>query len=117
MARMYTCIVAVARRALLACIFGARCNVRAVRRRDGLCPEAGDDLEVGTILELVETPVGDGYVPMAFVSAIAYAVMPCGAWVSLGRELGVRLVRIDCVQCAVMHSTCKTLAYRPYVLR
>ena len=84
-------------------------------RRDGVCSEAGD-LEVGKILELVEVPVDGGYIPMAFINAISYDGTP-GPWVSLGRELGVRLVRLDCVECAAVHSKCMTVAYRPYALR
>ena len=90
--------------------------VRAGSRRDVVCPEAGD-LEVGTVLELVEVSVEGGYIPMAFINAVACDSMACGKWVSLGRELGVRLVRLDCVECAVTYSKCMGLAYRPYVLR
>ena len=90
--------------------------VRAAPRRDVVCPEAGD-LEVGTLLELAEVSVEGGYIPMAFINAVAYDSMACGRWVSLGRELGVRLVRLDCVECAVTYSKCMTLACRPYVLR
>ena len=118
-----TAIVAIVRRALLA--HGQLCSptdsvlvvcVRAGSRRDVVCPEAGD-LDVGTLLELVEVSVEGGWVPMAFISALAHAPMACGKWCSLGRELGVRLVRLDCVECAVTYSKCMTLAYRPYVLR
>ena len=83
-------------------------------RRDGVCSEA-DDLEVGTILELVEVSVEGGYIPMAFINAVSYEGP--GPWVALGRELGVRLVRLDCVECAAVHSKCMTVAYRPYALR
>ena len=90
--------------------------VRAGSRRDVACPEAGD-LELGTLLELVEVSAEGGYIPMAFINAVAHDSTACGAWVALGRELGVRLVRLDCVECAVAHSTCMTVAYRPYALR
>ena len=90
--------------------------VRAGSRRDVVCPEAGD-LEVGTVLELVEVSVDGGWIPMAFISALAHVPMACGRWCSLGRELGVRLVSLDCVECAVTHSKCMTLAFRPYALR
>ena len=89
---------------------------RAATCRDVVCPEAGG-LEVGTLLELAEVSVEGGYIPMAFINAVAYDSMACGRWVSLGRELGVRLVMLDCVECAVTHSKCMTRAYRPYALR
>ena len=89
---------------------------RAASRRDAVCSEAGD-LEVGTLLELVEVSVDGGCIPMAFINAVAYDSTACGAWVALGRELGVRLVSLDCVECAAAHSKCMTVAYRPYALR
>ena len=91
-------------------------HVRAGSRRDVACPEAGD-LEVGKLLELVEVSVEGGCIPMAFISALAHAPMACGRWCSLGGDLGVRLVSLDCVECAVTYSKCMTLAYRPYALR
>ena len=74
-----------------------------------LCEAGG--LEFGCLQELAEVR----NTPMAFVSTLSYRLQGCGRWVALGRELDLKLVRLDAVESAVVHSS--DLAYLPYEFR
>ena len=90
--------------------------MRADTHRVGLCFQAGDAVEAGTVLELVE--VGPLAAPMAFIDAYGpLNILGCGRWSTLGESVGVRLVALGCIGEATVHATAMSVCYVPYACR
>ena len=90
--------------------------MRADTHRVGLCSQAGDAVEAGTVLELVE--VGPLAAPMAFIDAYGpLNILGCGRWSTLGESIGVRLVALGCTGEATVHATAMSVCYVPYACR
>ena len=85
-------------------------NLVDSERMLGSLREAGG-LEFGCLQELAEVR----NIPMVFISTVSYERQGCGRWVALGRELDLKLVRLDAVESAVVRSS--DLAYLPYEFR
>ena len=84
--------------------------------RVGRRSQAGDAVEAGTVLELVE--VGPLAAPLAFIDAYGpLNMMGCGRWSRLGESLGVRLVSLGCVGEATVHAAAMSACYVPYACR
>ena len=90
--------------------------MRADTHRVGRCSQAGDAVEAGAVLELVE--VGPLAAPMAFIDAYGpLNMMGCGRWSRPGESLGVRLVALGCVGEATVHAAAMNACYVPYACR